>query len=1120
MPAKSEIHEKKTQGILLQQIDSAFQIEKRRRIDASFLSLGYAEFLHKIKQSEKAESVLNLAILNSRDSEFLEEAQEFYQSNENLAGEQIVLRRLAEIAENPRQKISNRLLLAESFEENKQRSSAKNELDFLVRNYPTNFGVISETSDFYWRLGFENESVTVLNNALPKSKGKFQNRYRPKTLKAFDSAKQTRTIAEQILVKLHEENRENTDILNDLAQLCVRTRNAELMRKTFAETILAIKQSDEDRREIDWQIAELRLPMIDAFTRLKDYQAAVEQHIEIINREPDEANTENAIRYVQRYGGADVLLNYYQKLSAEAFKNYRWNVVLARLYEARKDSDNAVKNYQTAIVNQPEMPELYLAIAEIETRRNNFDAAIQNMDEVLTLTNDEAKYVKKKIEILKKAGRISEIEAEKAKLPPEPEKKVETDEFAEARILANSEKEKARQIYREAFAKLLENPLHIELKTADLTGYVQSVREEESLVNINQNFWNLREKLIEIADETDGKNTGEARTRLGISDAAIVESIGTIAKNFGTDEELSALHEDLKNRLEKSVNNRHQTVSLIQDVSHRVGFGDLEELILQKKLENVSDSDKPTHLQNLVNFYNERGAYQKTFEALEKYGSDNLALKAETARLIGNREKELEALRQIYWKPSEKIAVETDAKVTRYLEILHTENRAELKNLTETSSAFQLQLINFLLSKGERELAHQTIENSSFAKAWKVSRNAETSLALKEFDENFECYFCDALQFDSIGNLVKQPPDKRNFLINDDWFRLSRGYGEWLFERKDKEILPSKYLVAMVENQPKNANEQFKLGEFYLQKNELASAIEHFRLAVELNSADDSKISANLGVTYYLLGKKDLADETWSSISPDEKFLQTLQKYGLAEKAREKILPNIVSFLKVQNIDENSAEMQKLVRAVANSFTDEDAKARYFQAILHQRPTDTSLAEMLLNENLISPKFIDFFYRRLIDENKVLDYSDYDFQTVAERVFDRDEAESVYEQEHQYETEEPESKRLEWQKKYLEILLERRANAESKQLIADTEKGLNGRFIRPDWLRLAQMNIQNREGNLNLSDAKRFIGITVSDSATEIIPPNLERFNEVLRIANGQSENPTFRSVFCPNVGT
>ena len=91
----------------------------------------------------------------------------------------------------------------------------------------------------------------------------------------------------------------------------VRTNKPEMMRKAFDETVKAIKSDGKERREIDDQIAELRSAMIEAFTKLKDYDSAIEQHIEIINREPEnEQLTDNAVAYVRRYGGAEKLLNY------------------------------------------------------------------------------------------------------------------------------------------------------------------------------------------------------------------------------------------------------------------------------------------------------------------------------------------------------------------------------------------------------------------------------------------------------------------------------------------------------------------------------------------------------------------------------------------------------------------------------------------------------------------------------------------------------------------------------------------------------------------------------------------------------------------------------------------
>ena len=69
-----------------------------------------------------------------------------------------------------------------------------------------------------------------------------------------------------------------------------------------------------------------------------------------------------------------------------------------------------MKNYQTAIVNQPEMPELYLAIAELETKRNNFDAALKNIDEVLVLTNDAPENIKEENRNFKKSRTHSRSE--------------------------------------------------------------------------------------------------------------------------------------------------------------------------------------------------------------------------------------------------------------------------------------------------------------------------------------------------------------------------------------------------------------------------------------------------------------------------------------------------------------------------------------------------------------------------------------------------------------------------------------------------------------------------------------------------------------------------------------
>jgi predicted Zn-dependent protease len=150
-------------------IEAAFLKERARRKSSSFLSLRYAEFLAKIKETEKAENLLNPVIRQNTDSTFLESAKYFYQREEIPAGEQIALKRLAETSASPRQAIAYYLQLAESFAENNKRDSAKDVLNELLRKFPANYGVIAESADFYYRLGFETEAAAGIVSRSRKS---------------------------------------------------------------------------------------------------------------------------------------------------------------------------------------------------------------------------------------------------------------------------------------------------------------------------------------------------------------------------------------------------------------------------------------------------------------------------------------------------------------------------------------------------------------------------------------------------------------------------------------------------------------------------------------------------------------------------------------------------------------------------------------------------------------------------------------------------------------------------------------------------------------------------------------------------------------------------------------
>ena len=1090
------------------QIAAAFEEKHSQSQNSAELTLGYADYLVLMEKADEAERLLASEIVRSNDDSFLSDVQSFAYDNELKTVKQAALKRLAEITDTPRRRIGYAVELADSLQSAKKRDEAKAVLVDLVKANPTNYGVVMKASDMYRRMGFDEDSLTVLKNALPLSKGGYTTTIAVKLSKRLIELNRLDE-AEQILTDLHTKDPANTELFHELAQVYVRRSRPDLLKTAFKETVEQLKQSDTDRRELENEIADLREEIIDAFTRLKDYRSAIDQHIEIINREPDnEQLVDAAIAYAKRYGGGNQLLAYYQKTATEAFKNYRWNVVLARIYEANGDIENAVKQYHTAIVSQPEMTELYLATADLEMARQNYDAALKNVDKALELTNDDPIYIRKKIAILKKAGRNAEAAAEQAKLPPEKPAKPSDDQFSEAeKLAAEKKKDEARAMYRKAIDALMNDPIHGDVTTADIAAYIHSLREEEPLDKITPRLLALRDKLQAIASEPDSANAGEAKKRISIVDGAIVETVGSILKTYATEDELKAVFDQLSQRIDATPAGSagQATLDVIQNVSRKAVLGGLEEKVLKRRIADAPAEVRAVAVKNLVNFYDGRGAYARSFETIEQSAIDDAAYTAEHARLAGKTDKEMAALRQIYEKPADKFATTPDVNVARYLELLYTSNRDELKTISGKSSAYQLQLINFLLGKGEKELAHQAIQNTNMPQAWKLSRNAETALAFREYGSGPECYFCDALQLDTIGNMVAQRPNKQRYLVADDWFRLAGEYGEWLYRDPKKANKPSMYLTALTEMRPRSAEAQDRLGTFYLDEKQVAPAVEHFRIAYELDP-NDTTIIADLGAAYYIDGNRQNAEEMWKraldGATGDQlsAFFDSLGHFGLEAEGRWRIAPNIVKFLEKNNVDENNEEMATLIRDIADSFGDKRAAGRYFEAIMAERPADTSLAAFLIDESLIDGTNADQFYQRMISQTDADDDSDYEFRSVADRAWSYEDAEWIYDQESDYKITEPEGDHYEWRKKYIESLIERHQDAAAASQIEAMEAELHGNYARPDWLRIEKMRLALRANNLAMADAERFVGITVSPSVKEVKPPDIDRYNDVVKV--------------------
>lgn len=1097
------------------EINSRFETARKSAQNEFRLTFNFADALYQMKQQPEAVKLILRQIEREKSKENLIEAKQFFRALDETEAHQKSLARLIEISSNQRDAIAFRFQLADNFTENYEPEKAKQILTELVEKFPTNYGVLKETENFYWDLGEREKSVAVLQAARNRARGEYFYQFSRKLARRLTWLNR-HDEAEKILAQLQNENPNDGEVFSELTDIYVRTDRASELRKTFDSVIEALKKQELEPRDLKNQSADLRRKMISAFTRLKDYDSAAEQYIEIINREPEnEENVEEAISFVKRYGGAEKFLDYYRKVAAESFKNYRWNVVLARIYEAGGDLQNAAENYRTAIFNQPELPELYVSLGEIYLKMQNYQAALENVNKLLELTGEDTKFIKQKAQILEKLGRKTEAEAELAKLPAEelPKPQTLTEQFAEAQNLRRTENQKAVENYRAAFENLTQNPFQTVIKQSDITAFVQTVYAEDSLDRIASQLWILREKLTTEINNPESVNSGRARDNLRALDAAFVESVAQIVKTQANGNEINTFRKDIESRLDSIENYDAPTQIHLKNLISQCGFVDLQEKILLKSLENSASENRTANLRSLVDFYKNRQNYRRVLEILKNNLSveslDLIRVYAETARILDEPENELIALRILFAKQATN-----DEFTDRFLEVLYEKHRLELENIARSPSPHQMQIINFLLAKNEPDLAVEAIKNSSFSESWKAARMAETYLKLNKFGAENESFFTNALKIDRIGKLIEQKSDEKNNLIGADRFNLSGSYGKWLFAANDREKAEL-YLAAMLENKPKDGNAQFALGYFYLKNKDFSRALEHFQLASELSS-DEKHYLPYIGAAHFQAGEREKAFEIWGKIIQGENasienasiYLKTLTDFEQAEKARRDLNSFLIKRLKTHENDSDAEEnFIEFIQDLSKTFSDENAKTAYFLELCGNSTDNKILPELLINESLIDRKNFSEFYKILIARAEGFDdyEHDYDFVPVLEKSWDIDEAEALYDAENDFEIKDTENEKLGWQRKHLEFLLENRNYSASAQLVGEIENSLKGHHPRPVWLRLASFRVLLNQNKSQIAFGKmlKFTGIEISPNSQKAILPNMERLNlslEILKI--------------------
>ena len=964
------------------------------------LVIGYADYQAERDHPADALAMLRTEVSRSSDVAFLESVRDLFRAILRPEDEQQVIARLSSVARDEREAMMYRLQLASFLERHGQVDAAVTLIDKLVADHPTNVGIVEESAQFYWRAGLLDKSLDLYKWTLARAAGSNRRSFALLLArKQIDANKLAE--AEQTLRAFYNENRLDTEVFGELA----RTLGAEnklndlatLYQEAFKEAREAGLGGDETRS----RVAELRSGMIRTLDSLGKYQEAVDQHIEIINSFPEDADKlAAAIDYAEQHSLTERLVGYYEKLSKESNKNYRWQLVLGRIYERRGNLAGAGEQYRIAVLNEPQRTELRFMLASVLARQRRYDEAIATLREGWALAGRDPQWLIEVARLQVQQGLRDEAVKTIRQALASKKNATSAAQLSVAGQLAawglNSE---AVRIYEQVLAdwpKKLEGDEY--LPASSVTGYVNALIRSEPAAGTYQKIERLRAQFSAIAENTQNY---KARSIVQAIDGAMRAEFGKGVMDYATTDETSALQASIQASVAKlTMYSDAASLQRYLGIARGSGLVEAEESI-QTRLKDAAFTARPKssptvtpqdtayygELRATVAFYERHAQYKRAAEVLTsefrrdpyKNRFDYQNQIATQYRLAGDRDREIEWLRSAYAAASGDLTANYTDWVDRYLTLLFTTGqRSELQRLASTYSAYQLQLINFLVEKNEKLLALDAIASSKQSNAWVQQRSGEAGLFMKDTSPENEPFFKEALDIKPIGQMLGRRIEGGRSLVGRDWFVASRNYGYWL-GMVGREVDSRRFVVGEIEGHPASARAQLELAAYYLDKKNTARATDHVALASEL-APGERDVAVMRGAVLLASRDRQGALDAWASIMSGrvtiagaETYLKVMANNGLLVEALPRLEGFLVSFVNRASRDKRSSDrmeaIKPLVREIAEQASHDPRTANdtatFFHNAINSMPGDMIVGRMLIEESLLPENMLASIYRTM-----------------------------------------------------------------------------------------------------------------------------------------------------------
>lgn len=950
--------------------------------DDGQLTLGYVEYLKAVKQFDDAFALLKRDVQSRTSPEFLEAASDEFRRNRRTDEEEQTLKRLVTLARDEHEAMKYRLQLAAFYERNNQVDTAVSVMDRLTSEFATNLGVLQEATQFYWRVGLLDKSIALYQRTSTQAVGQYKRQFTLQLAKRqMDAGKLADS--EKTLRTWYGENPLDIEAFTLLTKVLAESNQSEALAelyKTGLKNIATGNLSSDERRN---KTADLRLGLIETLTKLKRHSEAVDQYIEIINRDPENTTAlAAALRYSSRTGQMGRLRAYYTDLAQKADRNYRWNVVLGEISIYNGEVTVASDQYRQAILNEPQRLDFRSKLAGLYEQLGRYDDAVAVLRRAYEIDAGNSEWLVTLASLYIHQGKADKAVETLREAVTVRKNTLAATYFQYGQILlsAGLTKESA-SFFEDGVEKVRRDPYRNTISSYEAGSWLTTLALTDTPLATLNKVEALANLLTAEANKPNNAQPGTPRSSAESVRSTLREKLAEVVFNYATPTQKAELETALRKRIDQNQANTPESLANLNslvDWFGMLGLTTAQEAALTRAKDvayaiRTSNQDGRFHtqLQSLLGFYRSRENFKTVIQLLEAEekrekhpGTFNypVAIAAEY-RAAGDLAGEMQTLARLYRSQSGDIVTSENAEVGRYLNLLYTQGkRAELDALAQIRSPYQLQLINFLVKRREKDLARKAMANAGLSPVWIKSRTAQLELYFRNSSPEVEPLFREVLNLRPIGEQLAQTPNQQRELMGDDWYKVASNYGVWLTLDPKRTKDASRYLLAAAEDAPKSDEAQRGLANFHRLDKRFDLAKAHIQLAKELDPAQIETYALE-GSILYESGDRTGGRAVWNQMlnlprgvsEAYVRYLEVMTEHDLFLEALPAVEDRLAARIRRSDVDPE--DWAGLVRAMSATADEEPKFAKAvndsFVRVMKAVPEDMNFGLLILNEKLV-----------------------------------------------------------------------------------------------------------------------------------------------------------------------